>query len=768
VSDPFYRALEDELRGSRDTIRQRLKAYVPFLRGLRRHHVAGPVLDLGCGRGEWLELAQDHGFQPLGIDMDEGMLQACHDLGLSTLHGDALAHLKQAPDESQVLISAFHLVEHLNFEQLRSLVTEAQRVLKPGGLLIMETPNPENIQVGSANFYIDPTHERPIPSVFLSFLVGYCGFARNKVVRLQESPRLKRQTVPLLLDVLTGVSPDYAVVAQKKGPDALLRACDLAFNAEFGLTLLDVCGRYDLAFNAALVTLREQHDTLVRLEASVEESLAAATLAQERATRMEHAFQEINASLYRPLTSPLRWAGLQLRLLRVHGPLVRLKAMVRKLGTVDAAMSAASSTQPAPETEPPQHLLVADARTQPSGQRQLLLDVSVLAITDAKSGIQRVGRSILAELLNNPPADRQVRAIRYCDGRYLYADAFSATVSSNAPRGTDASIDLHRGDQYLALDLNMHIVAQTEPLFRDMAEKGVELFFTVYDVLPLQRPDWWHEEIAPMYRQWLSCLSRHASGLCCISAAVAQDVTAWLEQHPPERVRPGPAVCSFHLGADVQNSMPSRGLPDDAASTLVAIGNNHSFLMVSTLEPRKGHAQTLDAFDLLWAQGKDVTLVIAGRRGWLVDGLIRRIEQHPENGRRLLWLEGISDEYLEKVYAASTCLIAASEGEGFGLPLIEAAQHRLPIIARSLPVFKEVAGDFAFYFEGGSPEVLAQAIQQWLTSHATNTHPRSDTMPWLNWRQSTEQLLSTIQSIHNPQRQGDNGLMQPEIHSADT
>ena len=121
-----------------------------------------------------------------------------------------------------------------------------------------------------------------------------------------------------------------------------------------------------------------------------------------------------------------------------------------------------------------------------------------------------------------------------------------------------------------------------------------------------------------------------------------------------------------------------------------------------------------------------------------------RLRKHKESGKRLFWLEGISDEYLDKIYAASTCLIAASEGEGFGLPLIEAAQHKLPIIARDIPVFREVAGDHAYYFNGLDPLVLADALKHWLTLRAENKAPQSDDMPWLTWNQSARQLLDTL------------------------
>jgi glycosyltransferase involved in cell wall biosynthesis len=154
-------------------------------------------------------------------------------------------------------------------------------------------------------------------------------------------------------------------------------------------------------------------------------------------------------------------------------------------------------------------------------------------------------------------------------------------------------------------------------------------------------------------------------------------------------------------------SVPSVGLPSNVDYVMSVLDSRVTFLMVGTIEPRKGQKQTLEAFDLLWNQQIDVNLVIIGKQGWLIDELIEKIRGHSELNRRLFWLEGISDEYLEKVYAASTCLIAASEGEGFGLPLIEAAQHKLPIIARDIQVFREVAGEYAFYFSGLEAELLA-------------------------------------------------------------
>ena len=188
----------------------------------------------------------------------------------------------------------------------------------------------------------------------------------------------------------------------------------------------------------------------------------------------------------------------------------------------------------------------------------------------------------------------------------------------------------------------------------------------------------------------------------------------WLKNNPPERHQL-PHIASFHLGADVENSAPSPGMPQDAVQILKTIKSKTSFLTVGTLEPRKGHLQTLAAFELLWAQQIDVNLVIVGKKGWMVDALAERINNHVELGKRLFWLDGISDEYLENIYKASACLVSASEGEGFGLPLIEAAKQGIPILARDLPVFREVAGEHAFYFTGlAAARLSISRIKDWL------------------------------------------------------
>lgn len=377
-------------------------------------------------------------------------------------------------------------------------------------------------------------------------------------------------------------------------------------------------------------------------------------------------------------------------------------------------------------------------------QRQLLVDISELAQRDAGTGIQRVTRSILKELLASPPEGYVVAPVYATQDKpgYRHARHFTARFCDVTSDLADDPIDYHPGDIFLGLDLQNHVVAAQKGYLAALRRDGVKVFFVVYDLLPILMPHVFPPGADVSHKAWLETLMGF-DGAVCISRAVANELTDWQRVHGPQRLRPF-NISWFHLGGDVNNSVPSLGLPDAANQVLQELAQRPTFLTVGTIEPRKGQAQTLGAFELLWKQGVDVNLVIVGKQGWLVDSLVRNIRHHSELGKRLFWLEGISDEYLENVYTCSTCLIAASEGEGFGLPLIEAAQHKLPIIARDILVFREVAGEHAVYFSGLDSFFLANAVGEWLALNTKSLAPQSVGMPCLTWRQSAEQLLSRI------------------------
>ncbi|AFQ49047.1 class I SAM-dependent methyltransferase [Burkholderia cepacia] len=288
MSENFYRAFEERYYAPRDLIKSIRRQYLPFVEPLASIYPGGGTFDIGCGRGEWLELMSEQGLTPFGVDLDAGMLQACEERGLPATQGDAVAYLQTLESDSQVVVSAFHVVEHISFEQLQSVVAEALRVLRPGGLLILETPNPENIAVATNNFYLDPTHQKPIPSLLLSFVVEHGGFETVKTLRLQESPALRHpdQSVSLL-DVIRGASPDYAVIAQKAAAPEIKAKFAQVFAAEYGLSLEQLAGRYEARTESARLRMEKAEAGVERIDERVRVISEQLQLAQERLQSVE-------------------------------------------------------------------------------------------------------------------------------------------------------------------------------------------------------------------------------------------------------------------------------------------------------------------------------------------------------------------------------------------------------------------------------------------------------------------------------------------------
>lgn len=366
MSDGFYRALEDRYRGSRELIKNRLKVYIPFILPLLKNNPSAEALDLGCGRGEWLEVLNDVGFKSKGIDLDLGMLDACVKLGLDVKQGDALTYLSLVPDSSLNVVSAFHVVEHISFEQLRLLADEALRVLKPGGLLILETPNPENIVVATRNFYLDPTHERPIPPLLLAFVAEYAGFARVKTLRLQESQDLLNKIDVSLHNVFAGVSPDYAIVAQKYAADDIMGLTNQPFSYNHGLSLDDLLKLWDSRFDrleskaqqvefsaeqaemkagqaemkAGQAEMRAEHAEMraeqaemkaEQAEMKAEQAELKAVDSEQNKLQLAAHLDAVYASTSWRISAPVRWLGNQSRLLAQHGAKMRIKALFIKV-----------------------------------------------------------------------------------------------------------------------------------------------------------------------------------------------------------------------------------------------------------------------------------------------------------------------------------------------------------------------------------------------------------------------------------------------------
>jgi O-antigen chain-terminating methyltransferase len=218
--DVYYSSLETSFRGEREEVKKRLRYYLPLLRDSGVGSEDSTLIDLGAGNGEWLELLKSEGVKAHGVDRNVAAVAECKRIGLDVTEGDVLDTLSSLPEQSIGAVTGFHIVEHLELQKVIRLIDESLRVLKPGGLLIFETPNPENVLVGSCNFYFDPTHRNPIPPPLLKFSLESRGFASVEVVKLNPSDAMPVEGDSDLVQRFNRFfygPMDYAVIGRKGG-----------------------------------------------------------------------------------------------------------------------------------------------------------------------------------------------------------------------------------------------------------------------------------------------------------------------------------------------------------------------------------------------------------------------------------------------------------------------------------------------------------------------------------------------------------------------
>lgn len=370
-------------------------------------------------------------------------------------------------------------------------------------------------------------------------------------------------------------------------------------------------------------------------------------------------------------------------------------------------------------------------------QRQrILVDVSHICEGDHRTGIQRVVRNIVRWLYCSERTGFEAIAVRLDDGALVEATEWlRAEGFIDAAEPARGGIEPRWGDTLLMLDSSWMKIDAMQPVFDSVRRAFGTIVTVIYDILPVRFPDAFIDGGAGWFKGWLDKALTGSDGCICISSSVLKELMAYAKVRGIELP---PRLAVMHLGsdfpADAGDSTSTRVRPATAMRTL---------LMVGTIEPRKNHALVLEAFERLWERGVDAGLCIAGKQGWNIAALTQRLRRHPENGRRLFLIDDPDDDELAALYRGCAGMLLASCGEGFGLPLIEAAQFGTPVIASDIPVFREVAGDHASYFSLGSAEGLADAVAKWLETPRGEL-PDSSTMPRLTWEQSAAALLEIL------------------------
>lgn len=291
MHDDFYRAIQARFEGSADVQRKRLLGYLPFVYPILHTYPQAPVLDLNDGASPWLPMLGEVGFNATSLNVHAPEL---------------LTQLAQHPDQSQAIVSAFHLVEFLPFDDVRQVVQESLRILKPGGLLILEAPNPENLVLGAGGYYAIPNRQPPVMPELLEFVPQYYGYARTKLVRRLDRLQLGGEAPVQLLNVLNAVSPAYAVIAQKSTDGTSQAPVIPAFTHDYGLKLETLTERFD------------QQIQQIKADAAATE------------LKLETAIKELEDSLLWKLSRPIRWADNQGKRLADEGVGERISAFKEK------------------------------------------------------------------------------------------------------------------------------------------------------------------------------------------------------------------------------------------------------------------------------------------------------------------------------------------------------------------------------------------------------------------------------------------------------
>jgi len=350
---------------------------------------------------------------------------------------------------------------------------------------------------------------------------------------------------------------------------------------------------------------------------------------------------------------------------------------------------------------------------QSTNASRLLVDVSTIIRHDAQTGIQRVVRAVWSELRRRNGLEFAVLPV-FATSTEGYCYAPLDFLERKSPFFSIAPVRTQAGDHFLGLDLSAHLLPKYRRQLRAWREHGARIHVVVYDLLPVLRRSWFTPSAVTNFKKWLDVVSAEADQAICISNQVARELAEYFAFLGLTR---RPIIGRLQLGADIAGSVPSSGMSTEVARILERMRFRPAVLMVGTVEPRKGYEAALEAFNLLWNERPDSPdLIIVGRPGWKTEKLQATIRSHPEFGRRLQWFDCLSDEALCHMYDACRGLLMASRGEGWGLPLVEAAMHRRFVLARDLPVFREHGLGNTLYFQDDSPRALASRLTDLVNS----------------------------------------------------
>ena len=378
-------------------------------------------------------------------------------------------------------------------------------------------------------------------------------------------------------------------------------------------------------------------------------------------------------------------------------------------------------------------------------RRRLFIDVSYTSEVDSETGIARVVKEIIREFYCTDISDEfEVIAVELQDAKLVKSSdwLFSKGYISSAELfylKNSSSVEFKAGDILLMLDSSWGRYSDFWGVFKLARASFVQIYTAIYDLLPITLSDCFIDGGKDWFESFLKLAINSSDGLICISKSVATELNGYINSLGLKGK--SPRVGHWHLGADFVVDQHVK-VCRNAYSGLFL---NPFLLMVGTIEPRKSHKFALAAMEILWEEESELSLCIVGKEGWMSGDLMKILREHPLLNKKLFLFESPSDEDIKQFYSHAQGLLFISKGEGFGLPIVEAANYNLPVICSDLDVFREIAGNSVTYVKMGSAEKLARDIKDWLEKFKANSLPDISGLKYLTWNQSCKELLKAVE-----------------------
>jgi glycosyltransferase involved in cell wall biosynthesis len=288
------------------------------------------------------------------------------------------------------------------------------------------------------------------------------------------------------------------------------------------------------------------------------------------------------------------------------------------------------------------------------------------------------------------------------------------------------------GDVILLIDASWN--DQCFEVFDSARSSGAFVVVVVHDVIPLARPDFFADVLVQDFNQWFKWVVNNTDGIIGVSKHTANQVSHFIPRFLKNSISPWVSHSYNGEGLPVSSDLKN----SKSLIKMFAASDGRRYLNVGTLEPRKNHAYILDAFDLAWANGADVKLILIGKEGWRCAELLDRIKQHKQLGNKLIWMRNVSDSELNTIYTKADELIISSFDEGFGLPIVESLARKTPVLASDIEVFREFGDNGIRFFDLENPAELARQLV------SDSSVPVSADWTWPSWAESTRMLFDNV------------------------